>query len=335
MSEHFRNPGVNILELTETVQDLLVARATEGLSRDELSRLSASLAAESSPAADSQGGPPGSPPATSDAFDEVDDFELAAAAIELGELSWPHQDVVPEGMSSDLTDRILATVQAKTIADAETSASDSEIASRSWEPRLAGSPASSTGQASGLSGDSPSVFQLPMSAAIGWSLAAGMAMLAAVGWFRVQPSVSDPLPSDTVVVVSAADQYRDLMTAASAVQASWGVLEADAHPDFDSVTGDIVFVTDEQQGVMRFVGLPVNDPEVYQYQLWIADPSRDTEPVDGGVFDVTADGEVFIPVDAKLMALNPAAFVITVEQPGGVVESEPANYRLLAAIAAG
>ena len=40
------------------------------------------------------------------------------------------------------------------------------------------------------------------------------------------------------------------------------------------------------------------------------------------MFDVTKDGEVIIPIDAKLAVASPAAFAITVERPGGVVVSD-------------
>ena len=44
--------------------------------------------------------------------------------------------------------------------------------------------------------------------------------------------------------------------------------------------------------------------------------------MDGGVFDVEdASGEILIPIDAKLRVIDPAAFVITAEKPGGVVVS--------------
>ena len=71
-------------------------------------------------------------------------------------------------------------------------------------------------------------------------------------------------------------------------------------------------------------GIPANDPTQAQYQLWIVDPARDPDaPVDGGVFDIPADGSpVVIPIAAKLALNNPQAFVITLEQPGGVVKSK-------------
>ena len=60
-----------------------------------------------------------------------------------------------------------------------------------------------------------------------------------------------------------------------------------------------------------------------QYQLWIVDPDRAPQPVDGGVFDVAArPGRQVIPIDPALVIDQPAAFVITLEQAGGVVVSE-------------
>ena len=92
--------------------------------------------------------------------------------------------------------------------------------------------------------------------------------------------------------------------------------------EYASVTGDVVWNNDEQRGYLRLVGMPANDPSVAQYQLWIVDPDRDANPIDGGVFDVPASGEeVLIPIDAKLQVVTPAAFAITREQPGGVVVS--------------
>ncbi len=52
------------------------------------------------------------------------------------------------------------------------------------------------------------------------------------------------------------------------------------------------------------------------------DPGRDARPVDGGVFDITGEGEVIVPIDAKLPIGTPAVFAITLEQPGGVVVSD-------------
>ena len=89
------------------------------------------------------------------------------------------------------------------------------------------------------------------------------------------------------------------------------------------VSGDVVWDPETQRGYLHFVGLKANDPAVQQYQIWLFDAARDKRwPVDGGVFDVPADGhEVIIPFRASLMVKKPAAFAVTVEKPGGVVVS--------------
>jgi anti-sigma-K factor RskA len=78
--------------------------------------------------------------------------------------------------------------------------------------------------------------------------------------------------------------------------------------------------------------MPVNDPTVEQYQLWIIDPTRDDEPIDGGVFDIASTGEVIVPVQAKLLVNQPTAFAVTIEKPGGVVVSTQERFPLLATV---
>ncbi|MGI9291567.1 MAG: anti-sigma factor domain-containing protein [Gammaproteobacteria bacterium] len=92
---------------------------------------------------------------------------------------------------------------------------------------------------------------------------------------------------------------------------------------YEQVTGDVVWSDTEQSGYMRLAGLPANDPAVAQYQLWIVDPERSPQPVDGGVFDIpTGTREAIVPINAKLAVDAPTVFAITLEQPGGVVVSE-------------
>ena len=113
---------------------------------------------------------------------------------------------------------------------------------------------------------------------------------------------------------------------ASLIAESTDVVRLDFKPlveqPYGGVAGDVVWSSDRQRGFLRLTGMPVNDPSRTQYQLWIVDPQRDDEPVDGGVFDIeSASGEIVIPIDAKLRVLEPTAFVITAEKPGGVVVS--------------
>ena len=93
--------------------------------------------------------------------------------------------------------------------------------------------------------------------------------------------------------------------------------------DYEALTGEVLWSDDRQEGYMVLSNIPVNDPSVNQYQLWIVDPARDEKPVDGGVFDIPqGKTTAVIPIDNPLAVSAPQAFVITLEQPGGVVVSK-------------
>jgi anti-sigma-K factor RskA len=102
--------------------------------------------------------------------------------------------------------------------------------------------------------------------------------------------------------------------------------------DFKQAAGSVIWSDQLQQGYMTLSGIPANDPGKAQYQLWIVDPTRDPDaPVDGGVFDIPTDGSpVVVPIAAKLSLNKPQAFVITLEQPGGVVKSKQEKVVALA-----
>ena len=98
---------------------------------------------------------------------------------------------------------------------------------------------------------------------------------------------------------------------------------ASASDPYKGLSGEVIWNDEKQEGYMSLENLAVNDPTKNQYQLWIVDPERDELPVDGGVFDITQkDGKSIIPIRNALQVTKPAAFVITLEQPGGVVKSK-------------
>ena len=102
-----------------------------------------------------------------------------------------------------------------------------------------------------------------------------------------------------------------------------------------SASGDVVWSSQRQEGYMRFSNLEPNNPSVAQYQLWIFDPTRadwEAKPVDGGVFDVTADGQVIVPIDPKLEVRESVLYAVTLEVPGGVVVSERERLVLTASL---
>lgn len=126
-----------------------------------------------------------------------------------------------------------------------------------------------------------------------------------------------------------ATMTRDSLIASSPdlIQTNW---ETASMMKGKVVSGDIVWSDTSQSGFMRFVGMPVNDPSVLQYQLWIYDPFRDSEPIDGGVFNITSAKETIVPIQAKLRVNQPLYFAVTIEQPGGVVVSDLQRLSLLA-----
>ena len=98
---------------------------------------------------------------------------------------------------------------------------------------------------------------------------------------------------------------------------------ASASDPYAGLSGEVIWNDEKQEGYMSLENLAVNDPTINQYQLWIVDPKRDELPVDGGVFDITQkDGKSIIPIRNALVINKPVAFVITLEQPGGVVKSK-------------
>lgn len=104
-------------------------------------------------------------------------------------------------------------------------------------------------------------------------------------------------------------------------------------PETETVTGEVVWSDAEQRGYMTFRGLPVNDPNSEVYQLWMFEDAKLEEfPKDGGVFNVTSEGEVIIPIDAKLRTTDPKAFAVTIEKPGGVVRSDREKIAVLAPV---
>lgn len=174
----------------------------------------------------------------------------------------------------------------------------------------------------------------PLSSAntAGWWAAAASLLIAVAGWWPRLTGELVPRPP-AIDALTAEQQRAALLSSGHAIQAQWS-------PGNDVVgnalVGDVVFDPATQKGYLRFQGIPANDPRLEQYQLWIADSARTPpEPVDGGVFNTpqnTITGDVIIPFEAKLPVSKPAAFVVTVEQPGGVVVSKQERVLALAKV---
>src|SRR6476620_8013995 len=174
---------------------------------------------------------------------------------------------------------------------------------------------------------------------LGWAVAAAACVSLALNMYftRIQPGNIDragvPTPTPAAPLQRDPAEMREMMmkTAPDVELASWAPMpKAD---DFKQVSGDVVWSDQSQTGYMRFRGLPANDPSHETYQLWIFEENQgDKTPIDGGTFDVSADGEVIIPINAKLKAKKPKMFSITVEKPGGVVVSKREKIAAIAKI---
>ncbi len=147
-----------------------------------------------------------------------------------------------------------------------------------------------------------------------WSGWAAAAVLALVVW------VGRPGPEPVIIPPSATEARAALLSEPGTETLAWS---PSTWADFEQVQGDVSWNDARQEGYLRLVGMPANDPGNAQYQLWIVDPERDERPVDGGVFDIPPGAEeVSVPIRATLAVDRPAAFAITREKPGGVVVSE-------------
>lgn len=173
------------------------------------------------------------------------------------------------------------------------------------------------------SGDEESIIRLAAwrrfvsSPQSGWAAAAIFAALF-IGVLLNRPEPLEPTVNNQADLSTEAARDQLVEKAADLIESDFGGTEA-----YPEMSGKVVWSDALQEGYMTLTDLPANDPEANQYQLWIVDLSRDEKPVDGGVFDIPADGKTaVIPIRNPLAVTNPALFVITLEQPGGVVVSK-------------
>jgi hypothetical protein len=291
--------------------ELLVQRAVDGLNSSERGELKQLLSEER--------------------YVDAGRFEYTAASLLLAS---DVENNAPEEMPYSLRERLMA--QADTVA-----ASMPEPPRQSSEQlrviSIAGRTRSTTA--------APAVSAPPVAKApaprkssswgskVAWFAAAASVLIALAGWWpRLQ---SGGEPTIETPVASTLEQERQQL------QAQQGVLtrtwQTTQDPASSGVTGDVVWDQRTQNGYLRFRGLQANNSDELQYQLWIFDGTRDERyPIDGGVFDIPpGQGEVIIPITAKLQVRNPAMFAVTIEKPGGSVVSSRDRIVVLAPVAAG
>ena len=245
-------------------------------------------------------------------LDEAESFELAAAAIALAETK---MEPMPAGLEAKLA-RSADEYFGSAKEEIHESIHDQPTQAFKWEEPKA----------------SRSFFDW-----FGWAAAAMACVALGFTIFFYQDQITDlqarvgqlsatPTPAPSLA------ELRDRMKASGGqiAQAEWTKGNV---KETEGVTGEVVWSDAEQKGYMTFRGLPVNDANLQAYQLWMfEDANLEPYPKDGGVFNVTANGEVIIPINAKLRTVNPKAFAITIEKPGGVVVSDRTKIALLAPV---
>jgi hypothetical protein len=257
--------------LDDRLLDLLVKRATEGVSAEEQSEMDRLGRAHREA--------------------DLESIEQAAAALALAAVN---EEPLPANVRARL----------------ERSAEQFVSGRRAQAPRRSG----------------PSSRPSP-SARFAWFALAASVVLAVLGWW---PRLSDDAPGLTL-----AEQRRELIEKGrAAVRGDW-IPPGD--PATNPVSGDVVWDSQTQQGFMRFTGLQANDPQQFQYQLWIFDAGQDQRyPIDGGVFDIPAgQGEIIVPIRAGIGVKTPVMFAVTAEKPGGVVVSSREQIVALAKVVTG
>lgn len=170
---------------------------------------------------------------------------------------------------------------------------------------------------------------------LGWCVAAGLALVCGGLWFgEDRRSIDSPVAT----FANQAEIESWLAAHPGAIELDWTVKDSSLIVGGEETStdarelGGLAWDSLSQTGFMRLKALPINDVAVQQYQLWIIDPQRDENPIDGGVFDIIAAGESFVPIVAKLNVIDPIGFAITIEKPGGVVVSDQSRLPLLALV---
>jgi len=176
---------------------------------------------------------------------------------------------------------------------------------------------------------------MPIWGWLGWAAAAAASLLLIVNIWNSKPAetaVSNATPAPGTERLSPAqmrDRFMAAVPSSEMVKAEW---DKGNVPNL-AISGDVVWSDKMQEGYLRFTNLPKNDTGVYTYQLWIFDENQDPKtPIDGGIFDVNAEGEIIVPITAKLRARGAKAFAITMEKPGGVMVSDRSKIVTLGSV---
>jgi hypothetical protein len=251
-------------------------------------------------------------------LNEQEELELAELQREAG--------VADEALSFELTAAAIGTIGTDANAEMPAALREKILADASQYFQTAQEPAPAVRVPVADEATSGSWFNW-----LGWAFAAVAFAALGLNFYYTRPSeiVKGPPATPTPVEKLTPAQMRERLISTGQDLAR-GTLGPGKMNELKP-TGDVVWSDTAQAGYIRVSGLPKNDPTKETYQIWIVAENQDPKtPVDGGTFDINADGEVIIPITPKVRALNPAAFAITIEKPGGVPVSKQERVPALA-----
>lgn len=238
---------------------------------------------------------------------DTDVLDMAAAALTLACEKTPFEPL-PQALA-DKVHRTLTDEMAKTVVDPPGAMARPAAPKREPDARAPARAPAKSGK--------PRVSAVTY---IGWAAAAVFFLAAAGTWRMTHPSAV-PLANERARIMAEPDSVKTVFAALK-------------DPAAAVAQGDVVWSTREQRGFMRFKGLAANPRDKWVYQLWIFDADQDDKfPIDGGVFDVDpSNGDVLVPIQAKIHVNKPTQFVVTIEKPGGVVVSKRERVAMAAKI---
>lgn len=142
------------------------------------------------------------------------------------------------------------------------------------------------------------------------------------GWVTMQWLGTTGSPFSGVEVSSLQQRYQQLRESGSSMGGSW---LRTLNPLMKDVQGGLIWVNEQQQGVMRFLNLP--DPKRgFEYRLWIHDSRAEQgEPILGAQLqEGSGKQERFVELAAVGKVYEPFKFVLTME-PLGNTSSDQAD----------
>ena len=292
------------MNLDPEITDLIIERATCGLSAADQKKLDQLVQSSSDPNA---------------VLKAAEQFELSIAALELSQLENTSAEQAPS-LSATLQEKIR--LQASDAIDSFASTDDRKLVSRQVKTADAAS----------------SLRRHTWKDVLIWTVAA--ASLLALALFirqsadttQISPEniavneleppmdlVEDIMPNDELMKKFLGSSPEDLLTL------SWTPV------DNKDVTGEVFWSDQRQTGFMTLNGMEINDPQQKQYQVWIYDTeAKEQRPVNGGVFDVSKTGRYIVPIAPLSPVKEAVQFAITSEQPGGVEVSDQKNVSTVA-----